>query len=99
MEQIYDTEHELSKWGYQVLLHWKQENGSAATYQALCDALEHFSVRRRDLAEEYCYQYIDGKYLFFCYTEWWKFGGVMFSVMDSRSRSLLFSELNMSYCF
>jgi len=44
-----------------MLKHWKQEKGSAATYQALRDALKHKLVHRQDLAEQFCY--IDGKYL------------------------------------
>ena len=32
-------EPKLSEKGFHMLLHWKQEQGSTATYQALCDAL------------------------------------------------------------
>jgi len=46
-----------------MLKHWKQEKGSGATYQALCDALKHRLVQRQDLAEQFCY--INGKYLIF----------------------------------
>ena len=70
IQQISNTERILSERGYHVLLHWKQEKGSAATYQELCDALTRPPVQRRDLAEQFCYQYIHGKYLFFCCTEW-----------------------------
>ena len=35
---------------YKMLLHWKQKNGSAATYTVLRDALCHEFVNRRDLA-------------------------------------------------
>jgi len=52
IKQAYDR---LSEKGYQMLKHWKQENGSAATYEALADALEHELVQHRDLAEEICY--------------------------------------------
>jgi len=43
-----------------MLKHWKQEKGSFATYEVLCDALEHELVQHRDLAEQFCY--IDGNY-------------------------------------
>ena len=35
-----------------VLLRWKENNGSYATYAVLCEALRHGSVGRKDLAEE-----------------------------------------------
>jgi len=38
-----------------MLVHWKEETGSAATYKVLSDALRHQFVERQDLAEEYCY--------------------------------------------
>ena len=48
-----DNYHEdLSEKGYQMLLHWKQRGGSAATYKVLHDALCHPLVDLRDLAEE-----------------------------------------------
>ena len=43
---------QLSERGYHMLLHWKQEQGSAATYQVLYDALKQ---RHLDLAEKICY--------------------------------------------
>ena len=42
------------KKAYQMMLHWKQRDGSAATYQVLSDALCHLYVNRKDLAEKYC---------------------------------------------
>ena len=36
---------------YSMLQHWKQKNGSAATYIVLHDALCHQFVNHRDLAE------------------------------------------------
>ncbi|XP_078366275.1 uncharacterized protein LOC144650461 [Oculina patagonica] len=45
---------EYSEKAYQMLLHWKRRDGSAATYQVLHDALVHPHVSRRDLAEEIC---------------------------------------------
>ena len=45
---------EFSEKAYQMLLHWKQRDGSAASYQVLHDALTHSLVSRRDLAEEIC---------------------------------------------
>ena len=48
--------------GYHMLKDWRQKKGSAATYQALCEGLEHKLVRRQDLAERFCY--IKGNNLF-----------------------------------
>ena len=39
-----------------MIIHWKQENGSAATYQTLNAALQHTLVQRKDLAEKICYK-------------------------------------------
>ena len=41
---------------YKMLLHWKQKDGSAATYKVLHDALCHEFVKRTDLAEKLCCQ-------------------------------------------
>ena len=38
-----------------MLKHWKQEKGSAATYQALYEALQHTRVQRKDLAKKFYY--------------------------------------------
>ena len=43
-----------------MLKHWRQKKGSAATYQALFDALTHNLVQRQDLAEKFCH--VDGNY-------------------------------------
>ena len=45
---------EYSEKVYQMLLYWKQREGSKATYRVLHDALVHSLVDRRDLAEEIC---------------------------------------------
>ena len=37
---------------YKMLLHWKERNGSTATYTILHDALCHPLVKRTDLAEQ-----------------------------------------------
>ena len=37
---------------YKMLLHWKERNGSSATYTILHDALCHPLVNRTDLAEQ-----------------------------------------------
>ena len=39
IEEIDQAHDRLSQKGYHMLKHWKQEKGSAATYQALCEAL------------------------------------------------------------
>ena len=54
LQEIHEAHDDLSERGYHMLKHWKQEKGSAATYQALCDALKHKLVQRQDLAEEFC---------------------------------------------
>ena len=41
---------------YKMLRHWKQKDGSAATYMVLHDALCHQFVNRTDLAEKLCFQ-------------------------------------------
>lgn len=47
----FHTENEqLSEKAYKMLLHWKQKEGPAATFEVLCDALCHQLVKRRDLA-------------------------------------------------
>ena len=50
----FDNENrEWSEKIYKMLLHWKERNGSAATYMALHDALCHSLVNRTDLAEQF----------------------------------------------
>ena len=41
---------------YKMLRHWKQKDGSAATYTVLHDALCNRFVNRTDLAEQLCCQ-------------------------------------------
>ena len=48
IEEINKAHDELSEKGYHMLKHWKQEKGSAATYQGLCNALQHELVQRQD---------------------------------------------------
>ncbi|KAL9961100.1 hypothetical protein ACROYT_G029984 [Oculina patagonica] len=55
LQEIHEAHDQLSERGYDMLKHWKQDKGSAATYQALCDALTHKLVQRQDLAEQFCY--------------------------------------------
>lgn len=45
---------ELSEKAYKMLLHWKQNDATGATYQILFEALNHRLVCRSDLAEKYC---------------------------------------------
>ena len=61
LQEIHEAHDQLSERGYHMLKHWKQKKGSAATYQALCDALKHKLVQRQDLVERFCY--IHGNYL------------------------------------
>ena len=67
LAEIYQARDQLSEKGYHMLKHWKQNKGSAATYQALCDALRDGLVQRLDLAEKFCY--IKGNY-FMQYNMW-----------------------------
>ena len=48
----FDTENRrLEEKAYQMLFHWKRENGSGATYEVLYQALSEI---RKDLAERFC---------------------------------------------
>ena len=49
------NEH-LSEKGWKMFMHWKEVNGSAATYEILDHALLHGLVNRRDLGEEFSYE-------------------------------------------
>ena len=53
LQEIDQAYEPLSEKGYHMLKHWKQSKGTAATYQALCKALQHQLVQRQDLAEKY----------------------------------------------
>lgn len=44
----------LAEKAYNMLMDWKQKEGSAGTYQVLYNALCHRLVGCRDLAEEFC---------------------------------------------
>ncbi len=57
---------DLDEKGYQMLIHWKQAQGSTATYETLWDALTDKRVQRKDLAEKLCYNY--GNYSLFVLT-------------------------------
>jgi len=61
--EIGQAHDQISEKAYYMLKHWKQEKGSAATYHALCGALKHELVQRKDLAEQFCY--INGNYFIF----------------------------------
>ena len=63
--EISQAHAQLSEKAYYMLQHWKQENGSSATYETLCNALKHRLVQRQDLAERFCC--INGKYFLQCY--------------------------------
>ena len=60
IDKINEAHDQLPEKGYQMLKHWKQKRGSAATYKSLCDALQDELVQRQDLAEMFCY--INGNY-------------------------------------
>lgn len=51
----FDRENEeYREKSYKMLLHWRNREGSLATYQLLYQALCHELVNRRDLAENLC---------------------------------------------
>ena len=54
IEEIDDRYKTLSQRGFHMLKLWKTNNGEAADYKTLYNALVHGLVQRRDLAEEYC---------------------------------------------
>ena len=62
LQEIDKGHDQLSEKGYHMLKEWRQKKGSAATYQALCEGLEHKFVQRQHLAEKFCY--INGNNLF-----------------------------------
>lgn len=53
IDKDFDSLHEK---GFQMLIHWKQKNGSDASYKVLSDALKDDILDRKDLAETYCYE-------------------------------------------
>lgn len=62
LQEISQAYDQLSEKGYHMLKLWKQEKGSAATYEALCTELKHRLVQRQDLAEQFCL--MNGNYYF-----------------------------------
>ena len=56
LDELHKLDEDLTEKGYKMLIHWKEVNGSAATYETLGRALLHELVKRRDLAEEFCYE-------------------------------------------
>ena len=56
LDELQKLDEDLTEKGYKMLIHWKEVNGSAATYETLGRALLHGLVNRRDLAEEFCYE-------------------------------------------
>ena len=61
LENIEQRHKDLEKRGYDMLMHWKQKNGSEATCQILIAALQDDRVQRKDLAEGICNNH--GNYL------------------------------------
>ena len=56
IEEIDDRYKTLSQRGFHMLKLWKTNNGEAADYKTLHDALVHSMVQRKDLAEMYCFE-------------------------------------------
>lgn len=57
LEMINEDEKKLFDKSYNMLMMWKQWLGVNATYRRLDTALEHTIVKRKDLAEKFCYVY------------------------------------------
>ena len=55
LDEIDERRPGLAEKAYRMLLCWKQENGSIATYRVLWEALCHEFVNRKDLAESICF--------------------------------------------
>ena len=84
LQEINKGHDQLSEKGYHMLKNWGQKKGSAATYQALCEGLEHKLVQRQDLAEKFCYS--NGNYfLQFIYIKCGYTGLMVFNVLEFRS--------------
>ena len=57
MLTTFDNDYKLSfVKSMEMLRHWRERDGSAATYTVLHDALCHPLVNRKDLAEKFCRQ-------------------------------------------
>lgn len=54
LQDINQRHQQLCEKGYNMLMEWKQKNGSDATYEILDAALQDELVQRRDLAEQFC---------------------------------------------
>ena len=54
IEEIEDSYRTLSQRGFHMLKLWKTNNGEAADYKTLYNALVHELVQRKDLAQKYC---------------------------------------------
>lgn len=52
--KFHTENEELEEKALQMLLHWRQRDGTNATYQALYTALSHEHVGRKDLARKFC---------------------------------------------
>ena len=56
LDNIDEGRHDLYEKAYRMLRLWKEKNASNATYRALCQALCHECLNRRDLAERFCFR-------------------------------------------
>lgn len=72
IQEIDKSQEQQSEKGYHMLKCWKQNKGTAATYQTLCDALQYELLWRQDLAGKFCY--IKGSY-FIQYLTWVQWSG------------------------
>ena len=56
LDSIDKERDNLYEKAYQMLRLWKENNASDATYRVLCQALCHEYLKRRDLAERFCFR-------------------------------------------
>ena len=54
LEEFDHCKWRLSEKAYEMLMEWKQKEGSEATYRVLHEALCHKFVNRTDLADKIC---------------------------------------------
>ena len=54
LEEFDHCKRRLSEKAYEMLMEWKQKEGSEATYRVLHEALCHKFVNRGDLADKIC---------------------------------------------
>lgn len=54
LTSFHKQNEDLREKAYEMLIYWKEKEGSNATYQKLYDALSHEFVNKKILAEQLC---------------------------------------------